>query len=176
MSDSQADDPGRRRFLNVCTAAAGACVGGLAVAPVVAQLFGPAGKRTVSAADGLLDLGPVGDFVVGVPRKVVVRGPGNDAWMTSEDELGPVHVLRRADGTFSAFSAICPHLGCAVDYVPQTSKFFCPCHDTTFASDGAVEEGPSPRGLDPLEATVEKERVLLRFRRFRLGGADRVEV
>ncbi len=176
MSDSQADDPGRRRFITLCAAAAGACVGGLAVAPVVAQLVGPAGKRTVSAADGWLDLGPVIDFAVGVPRKVVVRGPSSDAWMKSEDELGPVHVVRKADGTFTAFSAICPHLGCAVDYVAETSKFFCPCHDTTFAADGAVEEGPSPRGLDPLEVSVEKDRVLLKFRRFRLGGADRVEV
>ncbi len=176
MSDSQADNPGRRRFLSLCTAAAGACVGGLAVAPVVAQIVGPAGRRTVSAADGWLDLGLVSEFAVGVPRKVVVRGPSSDAWMTSEDELGPVHVARKADGTFAAFSAICPHLGCAVDYVPEASKFFCPCHDTTFAADGDVEEGPSPRGLDPLEVSVAEDRVLLKFRRFRLGGADRVEV
>ena len=133
-------------------------------------------KHFPTVADGLLDLGAVEEFTVDVPRKVVVRGESRDAWMKSDDELGPVLVVRKADGRFIAFSAICPHLGCAVDGVAGSSKFFCPCHDTTFAADGGVEEGPSPRGLDPLEVTVANGRVLLKFRRFRLGGADRVEV
>jgi hypothetical protein len=36
-----------------------------------------------------------------------------------------------------------------------------------------VETGPSPRGLDPLEAKVERGRVLVRFQRFEVGTAER---
>ena len=173
---SDAPDPQRRRFLALCTSAAGICAGGLLAAPVIAQLAAPVGKRTVRGADAPLDRGPATDFKTGEPRKVVVRGPSSDAWMKSEEELGPVFVIRKEDDSFAAFSAICPHLGCAVDYVADSARYFCPCHDTYFASDGAVQNGPSQRGLDPLEVSVVDGRVMLRFRRFLTGRADRVEV
>ncbi len=178
MSDERSppDGTGRRQFLTICTGVAGACAGGLVAAPVVAELLAPRGKRTVHGAEALLDLGAVDDFKPGEPRKVVVRGPSSDAWMTSEDELGPVFVVRKEGDAFAAFSAICPHLGCAVDWVPESSRYFCPCHDTYFAQDGAVQVGPSQRGLDPLEVRVEQGRVRLRFRRFLTGRPDRVEV
>ena len=36
--------------------------------------------------------------------------------------------------------------------------------------------GPTPRDMDPLEVRVENGFVLVRFRRYRMGTADRVEV
>lgn len=174
QSPPDAPDRGRRRFLALCSSAAGACAAGMIAAPVVAELVAPTGRKTVTGG-GRLDLGAPDDFKSGVPRKIVVRGPSSDAWMTSEDELGPVYVVREGDA-FRAFSAICPHLGCAVDFEADKNEYFCPCHDTYFSKDGAVRTGPSQRGLDPLAVKVENGRVLLEFKRFRTGGTDRVEV
>ena len=55
-------------------------------------------------------------------------------------------VTRTGDSTVRAFSAICPHQGCAV--APKGDKLVCPCHGSEFAPDtGAVLEGPARTGL-----------------------------
>jgi arsenite oxidase small subunit len=48
-----------------------------------------------------------------------------------------------------AFSGLCQHRGCPIDYNGDKELFVCPCHRSVFdpASDGAVVEGPSQRGL-----------------------------
>ncbi|MDA7979358.1 MAG: Rieske (2Fe-2S) protein [Pirellulales bacterium] len=43
---------------------------------------------------------------------------------------------------FIALSSICPHLGCRVHWESQNDRFFCPCHNGTFAPDGAPTGGP----------------------------------
>jgi len=52
---------------------------------------------------------------------------------------------RKEQGTvedFIALSSTCPHLGCQVDWQPHQDRFFCPCHNGAFASDGQATEGP----------------------------------
>jgi menaquinol-cytochrome c reductase iron-sulfur subunit len=170
-------DGRRRAFLSMCAGAAGACAAGALGAPLVVQLVAPMNLRTVRGGDAPVDLGPLRDFAPGRSIRVVVRGPSTDAWAVREEELGPVLVSRSPDGsTLAAFSATCPHLGCAVDVAPDQGRFFCPCHDSFFGPAGQVETGPSPRGLDPLEVWIQNDRVLLRYRRFQLGRPDRVEV
>jgi menaquinol-cytochrome c reductase iron-sulfur subunit len=56
-------------------------------------------------------------------------------------------------------SSVCPHEGCNVSWRDDANGFFCPCHDSYFAADGARINGPSRRGLDPLPSR-EKEGVL----------------
>jgi Rieske Fe-S protein len=45
-----------------------------------------------------------------------------------------------------AISAICPHLGCIVQQLPE-GRFECPCHGSRFSASGEVFAGPSPSGL-----------------------------
>jgi Rieske Fe-S protein len=45
-----------------------------------------------------------------------------------------------------AISAICPHLGCIVQRLPER-RFECPCHGSKFNASGEVFAGPSPSGL-----------------------------
>jgi thiosulfate dehydrogenase [quinone] large subunit len=55
-------------------------------------------------------------------------------------------VVRHADGTLTALSAICTHAGCTVDY--QGGEIVCPCHGATYdAQTGAVTGGPAPYPL-----------------------------
>ena len=56
-------------------------------------------------------------------------------------------VLRTEEG-FLAFSAICTHLRCVVNWNGAVRKFECPCHGAKFSPYGEVLEGPPPRPLD----------------------------
>ena len=49
-------------------------------------------------------------------------------------------MLFRSD--FVAFSSICPHLGCQVNWELQNDRFFCPCHNGVFDRDGNATGGP----------------------------------
>jgi arsenite oxidase small subunit len=53
------------------------------------------------------------------------------------------------NGSLVAYSGLCQHRGCPIDYNSDTELFVCPCHRSIFdpASDGVVVEGPSQRGL-----------------------------
>ncbi len=57
-----------------------------------------------------------------------------------------VTITRRGEGEtandFLALSSTCPHLGCKVFWEPQNDRFFCPCHNGVFASDGTPRSGP----------------------------------
>jgi Rieske Fe-S protein len=49
-----------------------------------------------------------------------------------------------------AISAICPHLGCIVQQLPE-GRFECPCHGSKFNATGEVFAGPAPSGLPWLQ-------------------------
>jgi Rieske Fe-S protein len=53
----------------------------------------------------------------------------------------------RDDDAFHVISAVCTHLGCTVQWKPETRRFDCPCHGSHFAADGTVIGGPAPRPL-----------------------------
>jgi Rieske Fe-S protein len=106
---------------------------------------------------------------------VTAVGAREDAWLRLEKvTLGSAWLVRAVeDGPIRAFSTVCPHLGCGVDFDEKTGKFNCPCHTSAFDLDGRCLGGPSPRGLDELEAHVEGRDVLIRYQRFRVGTAKR---
>jgi cytochrome b6-f complex iron-sulfur subunit len=56
-------------------------------------------------------------------------------------------LIRRNDGTLAAFSAVCTHLGCVVQWQKEKEQFLCPCHAGVYSSDGAVLAGPPPKPL-----------------------------
>jgi len=56
--------------------------------------------------------------------------------------------ILRTEGGFLAFSAVCPHLSCIVNWNEMLKKFECPCHGAKFNQNGEVFEGPPPRPLD----------------------------
>lgn len=169
-------DPDRRELLARCCAGAAACGGAaalLAVGRVAVQ--GPLRAGAASPGPGpWVDLGPLQRLTPGRPFKLPVALPVRDAWAELPARtLGNVVVV--SDGARArVFSAACPHNGCEVS--PRPDAVECPCHDTRFALDGAVLHGPSPRGLDPLEAEVVEGRLRVRWARFLPGIAARKPV
>jgi thiosulfate dehydrogenase [quinone] large subunit len=60
----------------------------------------------------------------------------------------PDIVIRQANGTLVAHSAVCTHAGCEVGY--QGGQIVCPCHGSVFdVKTGAVITGPAVTGLSP---------------------------
>jgi menaquinol-cytochrome c reductase iron-sulfur subunit len=106
-------------------------------------------------------------------RVAVVSGR-LDAWARQPAvALGAAWLLRRGREV-RAWSATCPHLGCGVE--SDGKSFLCPCHGSAFDLAGEVRGGPSPRGLDPLEARLtagDDPAVEVRWQRFATGTRER---
>jgi thiosulfate dehydrogenase [quinone] large subunit len=74
---------------------------------------------------------------------------------TNPADGNPGWVVHAANSTFVAFSAVCTHAGCAVQYDPSTVEFVCPCHGGTYdARTGKVLQGPPPSPLPPIPLHV----------------------
>jgi cytochrome b6-f complex iron-sulfur subunit/menaquinol-cytochrome c reductase iron-sulfur subunit len=170
--------PGRRGALGVLVGAGGLAWAGAIGVPAARFLVpegGPEGGR-----ERWIRVARLADLPPREPRRLAVVGDLRDAFSVAAGErLGSVWVVREGDRGW-AFSAACPHLGCTVEARkvagdPPSWEFSCPCHASRFRADGQVLEGPSPRALDPLAVRVVDGFVEVDFRRFRPGGADRVE-
>jgi Rieske Fe-S protein len=48
---------------------------------------------------------------------------------------------------FLIFAINCAHLGCPVEWFPQSGLFMCPCHGGVYHANGDRASGPPPRGL-----------------------------
>src|SRR5688572_26934008 len=57
-------------------------------------------------------------------------------------------VYRDDSGALHRASAVCPHLGCIVQWNSLERSWDCPCHGSRFGVDGSVLNGPAARGLD----------------------------
>jgi menaquinol-cytochrome c reductase iron-sulfur subunit len=89
-----------------------------------------------------------------------------DGWRKAvSDKI--VYVTKNDAGQLSVLSAICPHLGCSVQWSGSRKEFACPCHGATFATDGKCTGGPAPRAMDVLESSVQGARLMVRYRYYR---------
>lgn len=52
------------------------------------------------------------------------------------------------DGVQHKHSAICPHMGCVVQWNPIDRSFNCPCHGAGFDRYGKIIQGPATSNLD----------------------------
>lgn len=167
-------DGSRRLFLKLGIGALGAGAAAAVVVPGTAFVIYPLGHETTSRTDAFLPAGEIAQFPEGEPVKVDLYVDDKiDAWNRIENvKVGSAWVIRRGE-ELVAFSTVCPHLGCAIDYDAGHDAFRCPCHKSRFSKDGEIEDGPSPRGLDRLDVQVEDELVAVRYQRFKQGVEDK---
>jgi Rieske Fe-S protein len=172
-------EQGRRRFLKIATVAIGGIIGLVTGVPLVRYLLYPVGRRTVSSVSEPVDVAAASAIAAGAPpvRVTVYASTLRDAWSVTRDvPLGAAWLVRTNEGQLQAFTSVCPHLGCAVDFDAAATEFRCPCHTSAFGVDGAKKRGPTKRGMDALPVEEKDGRVLLTYKRFRTDVSDREEV
>lgn len=138
---------GRREFVAdlVLTVASAMGLGGLAVR--FAQYLYPVvpPEQVLEVAAGPRDAVPAnGGTIVNLP-------------------MGHV-ALVDADGELRAFSAVCTHLGCIVQWQPtEHHALFCACHGGMFNREGDVVGGPPPRPLPRYPVEVRDGQVFVKI-------------
>ena len=116
-----------------------ATLGGVLV-PVVGYLWPPTRRAAEQGGQvkvaSLAELQTVGGMVV-----------------PAEDQ--PIVLTFSERASVKAFSAVCTHLGCVVEW--ENAGFIqCPCHEGRFsAQTGAVISGPPPSPLSPRDVVVD---------------------
>lgn len=68
-----------------------------------------------------------------------------------EHESQKVAAYRNKSGELELVSAICPHMGCAVNFNTAETTWDCPCHGSRFDTQGNLLTGPSLTGLKRLD-------------------------
>ncbi|MBI2835219.1 MAG: Rieske 2Fe-2S domain-containing protein [Acidobacteria bacterium] len=69
----------------------------------------------------------------------------------------PGILVRTPEGELRAFSAICTHLDCTVQYKGDTSQLWCACHNGIYDLGGNNVAGPPPRPLEKFVVNLRGE-------------------
>jgi Rieske Fe-S protein len=136
----------RRRFVNwILSTSVGAFV--LAVLYPVSRYLVPPAVGESSAGSVTLALKP--DDIKANTGQIVKFGSR------------PAIVIRTAGGELRAFSAVCTHLNCTVQYRPDLGSIWCACHNGRFDLNGHNIAGPPPRPLDPYVVNVRGTQIVV---------------
>jgi thiosulfate dehydrogenase (quinone) large subunit len=111
----------------------------------------PASPAAPSASAGGTVAAPASTPQGTVIAKVSNVQVGHAKQFTDQDG-NPAYLLHPSTGSFVAFSAVCTHQGCPVQF--DGSGFQCPCHGASFDASGQVTGGPAPSPLTPIRVSV----------------------
>ncbi|HEY3875775.1 MAG TPA: Rieske 2Fe-2S domain-containing protein [Candidatus Kapabacteria bacterium] len=142
----------RREFLSGLSKVAGGTVLGYVTLPILAGCvptsipLEPEQTSTPIGPDGKVSV-DVSSLSQGSPSLVAPNILGLDGF--------PVMVTLLTDGTVHAFSMRCTHQGCTVDSQLEHDDIHCSCHDSLFALDGSVIQGPATVPLTAYPVTYD---------------------
>lgn len=126
----------RRRFL-------ASCLGGIAALAAAGVLY-PVYRYLAPQADRKQSA------KVTVPESEVKEGEAKFIQYAGSAAV----LVRKRGGELAAFSAVCTHLGCIVQWQKERQGFLCPCHGGQFSAEGAVIAGPPPKPLQKIPVAV----------------------
>jgi len=144
-SSNQSPTISRRRLITSLLGFSVVATLGGVLTPIIGYLWPP--ERTLGAAGERVEVGTAAEFPTGQGKVV----PVNDK---------PVIVVNTEQSGPKAFSAICTHLGCIVEWDEARQFILCPCHDGRFSPvNGGIISGPQPSLLPELPLTVEGDTI-----------------
>jgi Rieske Fe-S protein len=73
----------------------------------------------------------------------------------------PGLLVRLPSGEWRAFSAVCTHLQCTVQYRADLERIWCPCHNGHFDLSGKNVSGPPPKPLESYDVIVKGDEVVV---------------
>ena len=148
MNNSQeatGDEEGitRRTFLNGALWVGGVALVASVVYPVAKYLVPP---PQAEANPSSVNIGKVDDFQ-------------HDSGTVFKFGDKPGILVRNSRGELHAFSAVCTHLQCTVQYRPDLGLIWCACHNGRYDLNGINVAGPPPRPLTPLKVDIKDGQV-----------------
>jgi cytochrome b6-f complex iron-sulfur subunit len=146
MTEARGPDPARRGFVNwFLGTAVGAFllsvlypVSRYLIPPEVAESTATSVKLSIKPEDVKPNSGLI--FKFGSSPGILIRTPAGD--------------LR-------AFSAVCTHLNCTVQYRPDLTQIWCACHNGHYDLNGKNVSGPPPRPLEAYTVNVRSDEIFV---------------
>jgi len=161
----------RRSFLAALLGVGAVFIGALLSVPLIRFALFPLIRRTTELKGSAV--GALSDFASSTePVMRTIQIEQVDGWRKAVSEKA-VYVTKDSKGQLRVLTSICPHLGCTVPWNKEKKEFVCPCHGGTFAPDGSRVSGPSLRGMDTLETSIENGQLLVQFQYFRQLVTDK---
>lgn len=73
----------------------------------------------------------------------------------------PAIVIRTESGEVRAFTAVCTHLSCTVQYRSDLQHIWCACHNGHYDLTGRNVSGPPPRPLKAFDVAVKDDEIIV---------------
>jgi Rieske Fe-S protein len=73
----------------------------------------------------------------------------------------PGILVQTPAGEYRAFSAVCTHLDCTVQYSIGEKLIWCACHNGRYDLTGKNISGPPPRPLEPFTVNVRGDEIVV---------------
>jgi Rieske Fe-S protein len=73
----------------------------------------------------------------------------------------PAILIHMASGQYRAFSAVCTHLSCTVQYRSDLQMIWCPCHNGIYNLTGRNVSGPPPRPLQEYAVHLQGDDIVV---------------
>ena len=143
--NSNLPSPQRRSFLSKALVVIGTLFAGLVLYPMLQFLKQPLARggtvNRVAAAK--------------------ISEMTNDSAKIFRFGSAPAMLVRTPEGELKAFTAVCTHLDCTVQYVKGKRHILCACHNGKYDLNGQVLSGPPPRPLEEFKVFVEGEDIIV---------------
>lgn len=73
----------------------------------------------------------------------------------------PALLIRVNETEWRAFSAICTHLNCTVQFHEAKHQIWCACHNGLYDLNGQVVSGPPPKPLEEFAVHIRGEEIVI---------------
>ena len=107
-----------------------------------------------------VEAGDIGQLAPTMPVEMTFRRMRVDGWKVTSEKT-TAWVVKLPNQQVVAYAPQCTHLGCAYHWDQPKDEFVCPCHNSIFAIDGQVKDGPAPRPLDRYQTKLEGSRLMI---------------
>lgn len=153
----------RREFVALVVAFLGTIMGVVIGLPSIGYLLSPATK--IQKKEDWIPAGPLENYPIGIPTLFSFTSATINGWEKTVNSYG-VYITRwtAAEDDVSAFSNLCTHLSCRVNWQEDEMVYTCPCHDAIFNKQGEVVSGPPPKPLYDYETKVEDGVLFIYFK------------
>jgi len=135
----------RRRFLNLFISSTALAFIGMIIYPVIKYLTPP--KSMETAPTNVL----AGEVSQLKKNSGIIFRFGNK----------PGILIDTPSGDIRAFSAVCTHLECTVQYRPDLKQIWCACHNGHYDLNGINIAGPPPRPLERYIVNIKDDKIFV---------------